>query len=87
MLSPQKGLRLNLEMAFNDIVLLAERVKDVGGVLTLLWHPDQIINSVYVKAYKKRFKIPKSPKLLDGNCKRNWGLVDKELEGKIIFNE
>ena len=53
MLSPGKGLRLNLEMALNYIILLADRVKDVGGVLTLLWHSDQIINSEYVKVYTK----------------------------------
>jgi peptidoglycan/xylan/chitin deacetylase (PgdA/CDA1 family) len=63
MLSPQKGLRLNWEMAFNYIVLLAERVKDVGGVLTLLWHPNQITNSEYVKIYKKTLKY-----LEDQNC-------------------
>lgn len=56
MLSPQKGLRLNSEMAFNYTVLLAERVKNVGGVLTLLWHPNQIANSEYVKIYKKNLK-------------------------------
>ena len=71
MLSPQKGLRLNLEMAFNDIVLRVERVKDVGGVLTLLWHPNQIVNSEYVKLYKKSLKY-----LQGQNC---WMTTVKEI--------
>ena len=59
MLSANKGLRLNLEMALNYIVLLADRVKDVGGVLTLLWHPNQIIKSEYVKVYTKSLEYLK----------------------------
>jgi peptidoglycan/xylan/chitin deacetylase (PgdA/CDA1 family) len=59
MLSPKKGLRLNLEMALNYMVLLADRVKDVGGVLTLLWHTNEIINLEYLRVYKKSLEYLK----------------------------
>jgi peptidoglycan/xylan/chitin deacetylase (PgdA/CDA1 family) len=59
MLSPKKGLRLNWQAAFDYIVLIAERVKEVGGVLTLLWHSNEIINSEYVGLYKKSLQYLK----------------------------
>jgi hypothetical protein len=51
LLSPDKGLRLDSQMALEYIFLLADRVKDVGGVLTLLWHPNEIINAEFVTTY------------------------------------
>jgi peptidoglycan/xylan/chitin deacetylase (PgdA/CDA1 family) len=44
MLHPSKGMRIDPIMAFEYFVLLAKRVEKVGGVLTLLWHPNEIIN-------------------------------------------
>ncbi len=44
MLHPSKGMRIDSIMAFNYFVLLANGVEKVGGVLTLLWHPNEIIN-------------------------------------------
>jgi hypothetical protein len=59
MLSPKKGLRLNWEMALDYIVLMTERVKEVGGVLTLLWHTNEIINLESLRVYKKSLEYLK----------------------------
>ena len=53
MLSPSRGMRLDEDMAFEYIVLLAESVAHVGGVLTLLWHPSRIIDKFYWSLYLK----------------------------------
>jgi peptidoglycan/xylan/chitin deacetylase (PgdA/CDA1 family) len=71
MLSPKKSMRLDSEMAFNYIALLADRVKEVGGVLTLLWHPNEIINPEFVKVYTRSLEYLKSQ-----NC---WMTTVKEI--------
>ena len=53
MLNPFKGLRLDEETAFEYTVLLTERVKAVGGVLTLLWHPDILLDARHLGLYRK----------------------------------
>jgi peptidoglycan/xylan/chitin deacetylase (PgdA/CDA1 family) len=64
-------MRLDSEMAFNYIALLADRVKEVGGVLTLLWHPNEIINPEFVKVYTRSLEYLKSQ-----NC---WMTTVKEI--------
>jgi len=44
MLNPQKGMRLDEDTAFQYIVQLTKAVENVGGILTLLWHPNAIID-------------------------------------------
>jgi hypothetical protein len=51
MLSPVKGLRLDEETAFEYIKLLIGAVEKVGGVLTLLWHPNYILNLSWWNLY------------------------------------
>lgn len=41
MLNPVKGMRIDEQTAYRYIVQLAESVEAVGGVLTLLWHPNE----------------------------------------------
>jgi len=53
MLSPFKGMRLDEDAAFEYVVLLTERVKYVGGVLTILWHPHLILLEDYWEFYWK----------------------------------
>ena len=43
MLNPAKGMRLDKDTAFQYIKQITEAVEKVGGVLTLLWHPNYII--------------------------------------------
>jgi len=42
LLNPQKGMRLDEDTAFHYVVQVADAVERVGGVLTLLWHPNAI---------------------------------------------
>lgn len=51
MLNPAKGMRLDEETAFQYVVQMAEAVERVGGVLTLLWHPQYIANSIWWNLY------------------------------------
>ena len=55
LLVPQK-MGLDLETAFEYIVLLADRVEKVGGVLTLSWHPDRIDDSAYMELYERSLR-------------------------------
>jgi peptidoglycan/xylan/chitin deacetylase (PgdA/CDA1 family) len=51
MLKPSKGMRLDQDTAFEYVKLLTLAVEKVGGVLTLLWHPNTIINPEYWQLY------------------------------------
>ena len=57
LLGPTKGLRLDEEMAFRYVRQLAEVTERVGGVLTLLWHPNAITSpadwNVYLRALEE----------------------------------
>ena len=44
MLNKSKGMRIDSKMALRYMVQIAGEVEKVGGVLTLLWHPNEIIN-------------------------------------------
>lgn len=44
LLHQSKGMRLNEEIAFEYIKQITEEVEKVAGVLTILWHPNSIIN-------------------------------------------
>lgn len=44
MLSSAKGMRLDEKTAFKYVTQITEAVENVGGILTLLWHPNGIIN-------------------------------------------
>ena len=54
MLNSAKGMRLDEDMAFQYVVQITEAVERVGGVQTLLWHPNHIIKpdwwSVYLRS-------------------------------------
>jgi peptidoglycan/xylan/chitin deacetylase (PgdA/CDA1 family) len=54
MLNPVKGMRLDEDTAFQYVVQITEAVERVGGVLTLLWHPNAVMNpprwSLYLRS-------------------------------------
>lgn len=56
LLNPSKGMRLDSDTAFKYIIQISEQVEAVGGVLTLLWHPNHIDKldwwSLYTQALK-----------------------------------
>ena len=51
MLNRAKGMRLDEDTAFRYVKQIAEAVENVGGVLTLLWHPNSIINRSWWDLY------------------------------------
>jgi len=51
MLNPDKGMRLDEDTAFQYIVQITKAVENVGGVLTLLWHPNHIIKPDWWNLY------------------------------------
>ena len=51
MLNSSKGMRLDEDTAFQYVVQMASAVKNVGGVLTLLWHPNWIIQPDWWNLY------------------------------------
>lgn len=51
MLNPTKGMRLDEDTAFQYVVQITEAVEEVGGILTLSWHPNQIIQSDWWNLY------------------------------------
>jgi len=56
LLHPNKGLRLDEETAFQYVVQIAEAVENVGGVLTLLWHPNSIIKPDWWNLYLRTLR-------------------------------
>jgi peptidoglycan/xylan/chitin deacetylase (PgdA/CDA1 family) len=51
MLNPEKGIRLDADTAFQYVVQIAEEVEKVGGVLTLLWHTNWIMQEDWWRLY------------------------------------
>jgi hypothetical protein len=56
MLDYRKGMRLDEDTAFQYVHLITETLEKVGGVLTILWHPDQIINPHWWNLYHRTLK-------------------------------
>ena len=51
MLAPGKGMRLDSAKAIEYIELLINEVREVGGVLTLSWHPHTFNRPAYFDVY------------------------------------
>ena len=51
MLNPSKGMRLDENTAFEYVKQITEAVEKVGGILTLLWHPNHIIKPDWWNLY------------------------------------
>lgn len=59
MLNPLKGMRLDKDMAFQYVEQITEVVEQVGGVLTLLWHPNAVINPPWWHLYLRTLEYLK----------------------------
>jgi hypothetical protein len=59
MLSPVKGMRLDEDTAFKYIKQITETVEKVGGVLTLLWHPNRILEPGWWNLYLRTLRYLK----------------------------
>jgi len=51
MLNAKKGMRLDEENAYQYVTQSTEAVERVGGVLTLLWHPNAVVNPPWWSLY------------------------------------
>lgn len=51
MLNPDKGMRLDEDTAFQYVKQITKAVEKVGGVLTLLWHPNWIMQKDWWSLY------------------------------------
>lgn len=52
MMNPKKGLMWKPEEAYQETLKIAHKVREVGGVLTLLWHPDTLDRPHVVQVYR-----------------------------------
>ena len=59
MLNPFKGMRLDEDTAFQYVVQMASAVEKVGGVITILWHPNWIIQPDWWNLYLRTIKYLK----------------------------
>jgi len=57
LLLSEKGLRLDSESALKYVKVLLERVKSVGGVLTLSWHPHTYNRPGFFELYEKALEL------------------------------
>ena len=60
LLNPAKGMRLDEDTAFQYVVQITEAVERVGGILTLLWHPNSIANPGWFDLYLKTLILLKA---------------------------
>jgi peptidoglycan/xylan/chitin deacetylase (PgdA/CDA1 family) len=51
MLNPAKGMRLDEETACQYVVQITEAVERVSGILTLLWHPNAVMDAHWWDTY------------------------------------
>ena len=59
LLNPNKGMRLDEETAFSYVIQMADVVKRVGGVFTLLWHADSIAKTGRLNLYLRMLEYLK----------------------------
>ncbi len=81
MLSPAKGMRLDEETAFQYIEQITEAVEKVGGILTLLWHPNHIIKDDWWNLYLRTLKYLKEKNAWFGAVREVGGWWKKISDG------
>ena len=59
MFNHRKGMRLDKVKALEYIQMITEKVKEVGGILTLLWHPHLIVDEIIWDTFQEALKILK----------------------------
>jgi peptidoglycan/xylan/chitin deacetylase (PgdA/CDA1 family) len=82
MLNPDKGMRLDEDTAFQYINQITEAVEKVGGVLTLLWHPDSIIKEDWWNLYLRTLYYLKKKDVWFGVVREIgqwWGKINGEI--------
>ena len=57
MFHSKKGMQLDKVKALEYIQMIAEKVKEVGGILTLLWHPHLIVDEISWNTFQEGLKM------------------------------
>jgi peptidoglycan/xylan/chitin deacetylase (PgdA/CDA1 family) len=70
MLGKTKGMRLDEDTAFAYITQITANVERVGGVLTLLWHPNVITDTVSWNLYARTLAYLEAKKAWFGNIRQ-----------------
>lgn len=60
LLNPKKGMRLDEDTAFSYVVQIIKKIESVGGVLTLLWHPEGVVKPVWWNLYLRMLEYLKT---------------------------
>ena len=69
MLNPNKGTRLDENTAFKYVEQITEAIEKVGGVLTLLWHPNHILKEDWWRLYLRILDYLKAKNAWFGSVK------------------
>jgi len=77
MLNPAKGMRLDEDTAFGYIEQITKAVEKVGGVLTLLWHPNYIIRPDWWDLYLRALKYLKEKNAWFGSVREVGGGIKR----------
>jgi len=62
-------MRLDEDTAFQYVIQITEAVENVGGVLTLLWHPNAVINPPWWRVYLRSLEYLKEKKAWFGSVR------------------
>lgn len=80
MLNPDKGMRLNEETAYQYVKQITEAVENVGGVLTLLWHPNKIVHPDWWNLYLRTLEYLKERDVWFGTVREVGSIFTKESQ-------
>lgn len=86
MLHPNKGMRLDEETAFQYVQQITEAVERVGGVLTLLWHPNGVISPSWWNLYLRSLNYLKEKDVWFGSV-REIGEIWQRKEPQGSFSK
>jgi len=81
MLNPKKGMRLDEETAFKYVVQITEAIERVGGILSLLWHPNAIIKQSEWNIYLRTLEYLKQKNAWFGGVRdvaERWCVMSQE---------
>ena len=59
MFNHRKGMKLDKVKALEYIQLISKKVKEVGGILTLLWHPHLIVDEISWDTFQEALQMLK----------------------------
>ena len=89
MLDQRKGMRLDENTAFQYVRQITATLEKVGGVLTLLWHPDKIVFPDWWQLYQRTLKYlqQKDPWFASVREVGEWSTRARSSTGKVGGDE